>query len=313
MKIPSAILTADIELRAYQPTCRTDNHWEAQDRKIRWLCKLQERYDCPIFDAGDLFDKKYKSNPNHALLAWALSNMPVDFYTVPGNHDLPGKSVSNFNNSAMAVLQGAGIIHVLVPPVEFAILPNAFVIGFPWDAPIKFTDGHLKRIEKARKHDQRIVALIHAMVYKKDLPFSGCEGYSGKDVLKLLPEADLVVTGHHHATFTEKIGNRILVNPGSLMRNDADQADFQPSVFLWYAEDNSIEQIHVPIEEGVVSREHIDVVKNRETRMDAFIEKLGDQVAHGVNFHDNLEKVVDTTDVTQQVKDKVWEYYEKGI
>lgn len=306
MKKASAILTADIELRAYTPLCRTDNHWETQARKIKWLRELQQKHGCPILDAGDLFDKKYKVNPSHELLGWAMENLPQPFFTVPGNHDLPGKSIENYNNSAMAVLERAGKIHSLSDKqfeTDWGESGAIKLYGFPWGEEIR-TPINLF-------NDYINVALIHTMVYEKTPPFPGCEGYSAKEVLKLLPDFDLIVTGHNHQTFTCQIGNRILVNPGSLMRNDADQIDHKPCVFLWYAEDNSIEQVFVPIRNGVVSREHIEDKQARDNRLDAFVQKLGNTIEHGIDFIANLERATENKEIGQPVKDKVWQYVEQ--
>ena len=307
MKKATAILTADIELRAFCPSCRTDDHWATQERKIAWLNKLQKKHDCPILDAGDLFDKKYKTHPSHELLNWSIKNLPTPFYSVSGNHDNPGKSIDNYSNSAMAVLESAGrLIHCHKEPIEVLWVeqsPYVKLYGFPWGVPFKNVDPQKGYFN---------IALIHAMVYEEFEPFPGCDGYSAKEVMDLLPDFDLIVTGHNHQTFTRESEGRILVNPGSFMRNDADQIDHKPCVFLWYAEDNSIEQVFIPIEEGVISREHIDVKKDKENRLDAFVEKLGEQVVSGINFHDNLEKAIAHEAVGDAVKDKIWEYYEKG-
>jgi len=298
-----AILTADIELRAFQPTCRTDDHWAAQERKIKWLCQLQmENDNCPIFDAGDLFDKRYKSNPSHELLGWAMENLPEKFYTIPGNHDLPGKSIDNYSNSAMAVLERAGFLTALIDGYTI-IGPGYSLTGYPWGFEIK---------NKIFAHSDIVkkVALVHAMVYEEFEPFPGCVGYSAKEVMDLLPDFDLIVCGHNHQTFTREKDGRVLVNPGSLMRNDADQIDFKPSVFLWFADTNTIKRVYVPIEEGVINRDYIDIKKAKENRLDAFVEKLGEQVVSGINFHDNLEAAVSDDLIAQGVRDKVWSYYE---
>lgn len=300
MKKATAILTADIELRAFSPSCRTDDHWAAQKKKIAWLRDLAAEHECPILDAGDLFDKRYKSHPNHELLGWTIANLPRPFYTIPGNHDLPGKSFENYSNSAMAVLEEANCL--IACHKEFVIHGDKFYIyGFAWGS----------KLEQPTFFNDINVALIHVMVYEEFEPFPGCDGYSAKEVMDLLPDFELIVTGHNHQTFTREKNGRVLVNPGSLMRNDADQIDFKPSVFLWYAEDNSIEQVFIPIEEGVISRDHIDVKKEKDNRLDAFVEKLGEQVVTGINFHHNLEVACGTDDtISSQVKDKVWQYYE---
>jgi len=295
-KNPTAIITGDIEIRNHTPLCRTDDYMEAFKRKIKWLKDLQEKYDCPIFDGGDLFDKKYKQYPSHSLLGWAIKNLPNDIYTVPGNHDLPGKSIENYKNSAMAVLEESEIVNVPYP--HFLCIDDIGVYGFPWGV----------EIEQPTILQSYNVALIHTMVYDKFEPFPGCEGYKKEELLDIFPDFDLIVCGHHHQTFTGQKGNTILVNPGSLVRNDADQIDHKPCVFLWYAEERRVEKVYTPIEKGVVSRQHIDDKKNKEYRLDAFVEKLGEQTITGINFEKNLE--MSTSGINKNITDKVWQYFE---
>ena len=318
MKKACAILTGDIEIRAFQPTCRTDDHWEAQQNKMDWLRELSYEHDCVIFDSGDLFDKRYKSNPSHKLINWAIENLPnsgkgalgdgaPSFYTVPGNHDLPGKSIDNYDNSAMAVLAAAGTLIRMPNRFPMGYQPhgrNINIYGHAWGEELKHSD---------KFNDKSInVGIIHAMVYEEFEPFPGCEGYSAKEVMDLLPDYDLILTGHNHQTFTLEKEGRVLVNPGSFMRNDADQEDHKPCVFLWYSETNTIKRVYIPIEQGVISRDHIDIKNAKETRLDAFVEKLGGQAVSGVNFHANLEAAVNDDLITKAVKDKIWRYYEGG-
>lgn len=301
-KKPTAILTADIEIRSFQPTCRTDDHWEAQARKIAWLKDLQAQCGCPIFDAGDLFDKKYKSYPSHKLLEWSLKHLPHGIITIAGNHDLPGKTMENYKNSAMAVLESAGFLSTGDPRVPMIVdyRPDIYLYGFPWG---------VERIDP--DYNPSIsVALIHEMVYEEFEPFPGCSGFSAEQILDSLPSMDLIVTGHHHKTFVLEKDGRILVNPGSLMRNDADQEDHRPSVFLWYAQENRIEQVFVPIEKGVITRDHIVEKKEKESRLDAFVEKLGQQTIDGINFSRNLEVAIKDNELSKSVEDKIWKYYE---
>ena len=299
---PTAILTSDIELRSHPPLCRTDDHWAAQARKIAWLCDLQKKYNCPVIDGGDLFDKKYKQYPNHELLGWAAENLPDQIYTVPGNHDLPGKSIENYSGSAMAVLERAGKITVLKGnDLDDCDFDGIMITGFPWGVKLESPGRGFG--------EWRSVAIIHAMIYEEFEPFPGCQGYSAKEVIDLLPDFDLIVTGDNHQTFVREDKGRLLVNPGSFMRNDADQIDHKPCVFLWYAEENGVEQVFIPIEQGVVSREHIDEVVKKEERLSAFMECLGDNKVDGIDFENNLRQMM-TKKVAPQVQDMVWKFYE---
>jgi len=87
---PDAILTSDWHIREDTPECRTDDFMATQERKLKWLSDLQEKFKCPIFDGGDLFDH-WKPTPY--LLQWTIKRMPKDVWTVPGNHDLAQHSM----------------------------------------------------------------------------------------------------------------------------------------------------------------------------------------------------------------------------
>jgi len=299
---PAAIILSDVELRTRVPVCRTDQdtYLETMWGKIEWIKRLQEKYDCPIFDGGDLTDKDIKKNPNHLLLARAIASLPSPWYTVPGNHDLPGKSMLNYENSAMAVLERAGVVDAQSDFVPGNVIR---IHRFPWGVPL----------EKIKPSSNFLnVVLVHAMVYNRKLPFPGCEGYEADELLDLWSNADLIVCGHHHQTFTRSKGKTILVNPGSMMRNDADQADHKPCVFLWYPDGDfpKVRQIFIPIKKGVVSREHLDDKQELDSRLSAFVEKLGTQDMTGVDFEKNLEIAL-TKNINQGIIDKVWKYFER--
>jgi len=301
----TAILTADMELRNTVPICRTDDFMKTQERKIAWLVDLQKKHECPILDGGDLFDKRMKQHPSHLFIAWAIANLPRPIYTIPGNHDLPGKSLANYANSAMNVMQQAGVVSghegiVIQPPEDHIV--QILLHRYPWGVEIKpppvFNEYSYN------------VALLHALVYDGTKPFPECEGWEKEDLLDVLEGFDLIVCGDHHATFTGKRGKTLLVNPGSLMRNDADQIDHKPCVFLWYAKEGRVVPEYVPIEQGVITREHIDEKIHSDNRLSAFVEKLGQQVMSGINFEKNLQNLL-IKNVSQGIINKVWEYYEK--
>ena len=99
---------------------------------------------------------------------------------------------------------------------------------------------------------------------------------------------------------------RLLVNPGSLMRTTAAQIDHKPRVYLYYAEDNTVEPIFIPIAEGCITREHIDITEHRDGRIDAFISRLSDEVEIGLSFEHNLESHFSKNRIRQSVQDLVW-------
>lgn len=295
MKV-SAIITSDIHLRDTQPECRTDNYFEAQTKKIHWLKELQKEHQCPILDAGDLF---HKWNSSNFLTAWAIKNLPSGMITTVGNHEMPSHNMNYFNKSSLHVLQASGKIFV-IPAKEVLAMPEFLVYSFPYGSEIK--DPGREEVPDIRR-----VALIHAPVSKEKAMF---DTLNGRDILNKLKSFDLVITGHHHQSFSIYDKERILLNPGSLMRMTADQIDFEPCVYLYYAEDNSLEAIPVPIEKGVIDRGYIDIANKKEERVNSFVERMSEDYEIDLSFEKNLESYFAANKVRAGIKDVIYKSLE---
>ena len=173
------------------------------------------------------------------------------------------------------------------------------IVGFPFGEKLK--QNNLK------SSSHRQIALIHHFVYKGRKPFPGATG-GVNTVMKKLKGFGLIVSGDNHTPFTyrNKEG-QLLVNPGSLMRQTAAQIDHKPRIYVWYAEDNTVEPFYIPIEENVVSREHIEKENERNDRIGAYVERLSQDVDLGLNFHDNLEEYIKQNSISKAVQTKIYE------
>jgi len=260
-----AILTADWHLRESIPVCRTDNFIATQWAKVLYISELQKQLQCPVIHAGDLFDH-WKPSPY--LLSCAIQNLPDQFYTIYGNHDLPQHSLELAEKSGLYTLLQTDRIQLLN--------------GSHWGLPAK---------QIVIPGIKRPIVIWHVMTWQGKVPWPGCPDPEAKTLLENTKGPCLILTGHNHKTFKEESkSGRILLNPGSLTRQAADQIDHRPSVFIWRISTNSLTQIFLPIETGVISRAHIDVKQNRDNRIAAFIEKLGEDWEIGASFETNLAK-----------------------
>jgi len=283
-KIPDAILTSDFHLREDQPTCRTDNFWKTQWEKVTFIKRLQEKYDCIVLNAGDLFNH-WKPSPN--LLSSTMLVLPNKFYTILGNHDLPQHNLDLAYKCGVNTLQTASLLKVLGGS-HWGKEPD----GNSWEWQFPCSDGGANIKE---------ILVWHVMNYQGKKPWPGCTDPSAASLLRKYPQYDLIITGHNHKPFVEEHEGRLLVNPGSIMRQFADQIDHRPRVYLWYADTNTVEPVYLPIEQNVISREHIDKMAERGDRIDAFISKLDDDWEAGVSFEENLERFEKTNQVRQSV------------
>lgn len=283
-KTPSAILTGDWHLREDQPTCRTDDFWDAQWRKVAYIQELQQKYQCPVYHAGDLFDH-WKSSPY--LLSTALKYLPNKFCTIFGNHDLPNHNLELYYKSGVEVLSRAN---------KLEILPGAHWGSVPKQESFLFNN--------------RKVLVWHVMTWTGEKPWPGCEDWSAKEILKQYPDFDLIITGHNHKSFVEEYEGRLLVNPGSLTRMSADQIDHEPCVYFWYENDNSVEKVTLPYGKEVISREHIEKKQQKDERIQAFVDKLNTDWTVEVSFKHNLEQFLKANTINSQTEQIIWQSME---
>ena len=238
-RIPLAILTSDWHLREDVPTCFTGDWHQEQWKAIERIRDLQQTYKCPVIHAGDLF---HHWKPSPALLSQALWFLPEEFFTIYGQHDLPQHNWELRSKSGLHTLEVADRVKVL-DGCHYGQEPKEHArIDFPTTGKSILVWHHLTYISK---------------------PFPGASGGMAEGILRKYPQYDLIVTGDNHQSFSVEYKGRLLVNPGNITRQTADQADFQPRVALWYAETNTIEWVNLPKQEGVISREHIEIKEER--------------------------------------------------
>lgn len=273
-----AILTADWHLREDTPICRTDDFQKAQWSKVDFISNLQKKYNCPIIHAGDLFDH-WKPSPY--LLSKAFLHLPKRFYTIYGNHDLPQ------HNIELAYKCG---VQTLVSAFRINILKATHWLQEPDD-----------ETSSLNYFDSKKVCIWHIMAYQGNSPWPNCTDLSAKQILEKYTQFDLIVTGHNHTAFVEEVNGRLLVNPGSLTRQEADKEKHQPRVYLYHAKENKVVPVYLPIEQNVISREHLEKTEQRDDRISAFVERLNTEWEISLSFEKNLELFEKTNNIRNSV------------
>jgi len=282
-KQASAILTGDWHLREDTPTCRTDDFQAVQWKKVQFISYLQKNHDCPVLHSGDLFNH-WKPSP--WLLSMAMQYLPNRFFTIFGNHDLPQHSLELANKCGIYALEKANKLDIY--------------------------DGcHWGQIPSKNSwwYQDRDILVWHVMNYQGKEPWPGCTDMKAGGILRKYKDYDLILTGHNHIPFVEEYQGRVLVNPGCITRQSADQVDFRPRVYLWFADTNTVELVYLPIEEDVVTRDHLDGKAERDNKIDAFISRLNDDFVGTLSFEENLE----TFKKENQIREKTMEIIYKAL
>ncbi len=296
---PSCILTSDWHIRPDQPVARTDDYIKALFGKLLFIFVEAKTYGCPILLAGDLGHRAGVRNWPFWLLHWCLINFPeVEIIAIPGQHDLPNHSLELINESAVGVLYEGKAITLYSNIIECNILRNFYLTVFPFGKSLSTTNS-IKRPN---------IAMTHQMVLEGKPLWPGQKAPKAMELLKKYPQYDLILSGDNHNAFTAEYEGRHLVNPGSLMRSNADQVDHKPRIYLWYAETNEIECVYIPIEADVLSREHIKKNKQREDRYQSFViqaKESWNKSELSSSFENNMDVLFETTRLRKPVKDKI--------
>lgn len=285
MKKADLILTSDWHLRESVPECRTDDFWQTQWEKVMIVSKLQREHECPVLHAGDLF---HHWKPSPYLLSHALDYLPDNFWTIYGQHDLPQHNLELRQKSGIHALHRANRIQQL-PGVHWGQTPTRTSYDIPYS-----------------RQQYRAVVVWHKMVWKGKRLWPGQTDPSAVAILKKYKDYDLILTGDNHKSFVEEYDGRLLVNPGSLMRQSANQIDHRPRVYLYDAQTNTVVPEYIPVKEGAVSRMHIEKRVEREDRIEAFISKFSDEWDIGLSFEENLKRFFKSNKVLKSVEEIVW-------
>jgi DNA repair exonuclease SbcCD nuclease subunit len=287
MKLKKAdlILTADWHIREKNPECRTDDYvGETQWEKIDFISNLQKEHNCPVICAGDLFDHW---KPSHELVAKTMQHLPKQFFSLYGNHELPQHNLQLRYKSGTYVLEQANFINY------DAYLIKGISIHF-----YHYGEKPTNKIDNGKIN----ILVWHTMVYKgKQLPYPGCIALSAKRFLKKYNSYDLIVTGDNHTPFIEEYEGNVLVNSGSISRQEAGQIKHKPRVYLWYAKTNKVEPVYIPIKKNVITRQHLEIAEKREERITAFVERLNTDWEGKISFESNLKIFNDTNKIKKPV------------
>lgn len=243
-------ILSDLHIKKETPICRTDDYFETIVRKIAWV--RRQIGEMPLIIAGDIFDT---GKPQSFLSMYAgLLPLFVNTHTIAGNHDISYKNMAYMPETAYGAFSKITGMHM----AGDTLIDGYTVVPFNYGEPMVH-----------RTIQGPSIAVTHQFVWDKKPPFD--LGVSADYLLTEFPEYDIIISGDNHKHFVVTQGERMLINPGSLMRMDADQIDYHPQLIL--LDRGKLEFIPVPIE-PVVTRRHIDEAKDRQLSKDAMLAYL---------------------------------------
>jgi len=268
------------------PICRTDDFYQAQVKALEYVNYLTEKYNAVRVDAGDITNVAVGKSVSDAVKTQNLILEYIDkLIAILGNHDLKNKSLDYIGESIIQTAITAGnIIHVIGKPY---LIPdsNVMIHGFNYGEEI----AHLA--DEYKNDGNTHIVLYHGFVDERENTLIG--GLVAKDIVhEFYGDYSFIITADHHKPFHYTYKGCTLINTGSLMRISANQIDYKPRVWKLDTKTKEFEPLYLPIEDNVISTEHLQVEKDRDERMESFVINMDEEYEITDIFEKNVKKYI---------------------
>jgi len=290
-------ILGDLHIHSVAPERRLDKDY-LRTCEIKLHKALRILDDCDVLiQVGDFFDSYAVSNKVTAMAIETIRNSGKHIYCVYGQHDLSGHSASTFHNSPLRVLRSAGVVTLLNDcPIgtgtgdDFITMYGA---SFGESIPEVNTEGFT-------------ILVTHRMIGDRPL-YPGHELAGPRTFLRHNPDFDLVCCGDYHYRFDDGVRDRVILNPGVMMRKSLKEAqlDHEPAVYMFDTKSRRFEIRPVPC----APIEKVMDLEKKETRgkidLDGFIRKLQLSEAAQVGWKNILLRVMEQKKARTSVRDVI--------
>lgn len=195
------------------PSKRIDNLYSTQFNKYLEFVEYTNSCNAQAYHGGDFTD--YHRPPLNFLNK--LNEITAKFKNKPkcviGNHDIIGYNLNSYKDCAIGNFVSSGLTEIAENLTE----KKYRVIVF------HFTPNHsLDMYKNLSQFDGNTIIFSHNMIVKSPVPYPHI---LAEDVLKVLPENTLILSGHYHSPFDIHLGTRRVINPGSFLRFERMQSN----------------------------------------------------------------------------------------
>jgi len=301
----AAILCSDLHMSHSPPLARSGepDWYEAMARPLRELCDLaDDSLGLPVLCGGDVFEK-WNCPPK--LITFVMRELPDNFNSVMGQHDLPYHSWEQRESSAFWTLVESGAIDLIS---GWRSDGRTALRGFRWGEELESC-----RREPDRDEDVAI-AIAHQYVWRRGAvdPVVARKENSFVQTAKKLQGFDVALFGDNHKGFLEERSCCTIFNAGTLMRRHTGEEGYKPMVGVLF-DDGSIVPHYLDtscdvFDSSEVTSEAEQVILNFGPVLDE-LQKTGKV---GLDFRRAVEIAMEHEQVSRAVRRVILEAMEKG-
>jgi len=287
----------DLHITDQKPENRLDDYFETLSGKVKWIFEFGKEKGCDIIALpGDIFNTHrandfLKQHLIKIIIQYGFENKVLVSF---GQHDQRYHSTDR-SNTPLNVLDAANIVKVL----------GEFPLIYPGDKVAFYGASFEEDIPPITTKDFFNVLVTHRMIIEEKL-WEGQEEFDRSNLLLRQNDFDLIISGDNHNTFITKSGKKTLINCGSLMRSNIDQANHKPCIFIYDTVSREAIRYDIPVKpfEEIMNIEDAVEDKKHDERMAAYIKTLdGNVEIKGMKFKMNLKTYIAANEVEEGVQD----------
>lgn len=293
------IVSADLHLREDRPRCRVDEDWiKTQKNALNKLVHSCVKNNCDLILVGDIFHRpsEFRMVVYLQKVAEKLSTNGLSLYYLCGNHDMLYHQSSNIDKSAIGLLRNSN---------------NCFPIKEYFEKLYYNSDEKINYSAKNfDEQDNEFAEIVfkHVLCFpdSKSLP-PNVEALTARDLLEKFPNAKWIFTGDYHRNFHYEKNGRHVVNPGCMLRQAVDMKDYQPGFYLIDTDKNIVEFNLIIDEEQFIDDSYILREKEKEERIEAFANKVGEVESVSLDYIENVNSAILSSDISDELKETIEE------
>jgi predicted phosphodiesterase len=300
-------LIGDTHYTNRSPINRIDDYWATLVRKTEQALTIFDDNNCRcILQTGDFCNTPTVANRVISSLIGFYSHLTV--YSIAGQHDLSGHSMSTLPNSPLAILEAAEIITIANN--------KRIALGYVGDSDttsvVLYGASFGEEVPEVENKDHFNILIIHKMIGNRDL-YPGQELINPKRFLRKYPDYNLVVAGDYHYRFEAELDGRVIINPGVLIRKTISKFDLEhkPAVVVFDTETTKSEIFELDIESADTVFNTKRTVKKDSSILLHLIDGLRNRNENTLGWKQILLKIFEERVTRQSVRDRIDECLEK--
>lgn len=293
------LFLTDTHFRNESPIHRTDNIFETQLEKLRWILEFAKKNNAQIIHGGDMFHKPSPPDIVGNRVAQLFDEFGIDVYYILGNHDVTGSNSDSFDYGLIGMFRYYKWFHFLHD--KYLETDDCYVFGFDFSKETECADyiSYEEIIDPNNMiNRKRIIQVVHNMIV--DEPSVVINGkYKTICWKEVTSTSDIVLCGHFHPGIgiKENTLDVQFVNPGAMVRLEASDIEVnrEPKVALIKIEKEiKIELVIIPHRKDVFDVKKVEFEKSKDKENSAFIgalESIRDEDVMSGNIMNILDKL----------------------